>query len=757
MGTTARDHVGTDRDAPVKRQSGGMKIAIKACTPSKEHYLWGDTWYAMGLAKAFHRVGHGCEVHFRDAWDQADTGIDLTIHIKGLAPYQPRPNGVNVIWLISHPELHTPEELNRFDAVFCASRKYFEHIRPRVCVPCFYLPQATDDEIFRPPEPYPARDIDVLFVGNNYYRDRRRQIIDDLMATGKDYDLSIVGLNWRGAIDDRYIKGEYVHPRQLPNLYARAKIVLNDHHCTMCQWGFINDRTYNLAAVKAFQISNEVEGLESLGVATYRTAEDLREQLDHYLAFPEERQWRAEITHQRCRPFNFSEAGRHILDVVDQLRGERPAAPVAHRLPSIHTGGHVGPKVSVVMACHNGQEHLSEALDSILRQTCADWELFLLDDGSTDRTRSIMAEYARRDGRIKPFYFDGNRGPYVRRNFAVKCAAAPFVVIQDADDIMCPRKVERLHAAIASDDRLGVVGSSYRMFLDEFRSEQITDEVPLPATHEQILEAHETQEMWDFSWHGSAIIRKSLFEEIGPYDENPFGADSFWLAKAVEYAKLTGRIRLANIPEFLTLRRIHGDSQTGRLPALDPRGRRAHYWQYCRDRLRQVRDKAASASDLDVAAELRNCVCSDFFTRFKAQIIQWESEPPDGRVVVHWLAKAVLLFNGGYYVSCVRTLAAVEVMDRTAPEHMANVDLLRAMSLYALDRRDECLVYLRRETERHDSPAARQFLHDCIEGGSKADVRQWCAEHAERLNLRIVQVRPVEPQARPSRPAVARK
>ncbi|MHC5163818.1 MAG: glycosyltransferase, partial [Planctomycetota bacterium] len=104
-----------------------------------------------------------------------------------------------------------------------------------------------------------------------------------------------------------------------------------------------------------------------------------------------------------------------------------------------------GPKVSIVMACRNAAEFLAETMDSILAQTLKDWELLATDDGSTDQTRAILESYAAKDARIRLGFFDDQKGPYVRRNFAIKQAKAPFICIQDADDLMATNKLEILY------------------------------------------------------------------------------------------------------------------------------------------------------------------------------------------------------------------------------------------------------------------------------------------------------------------------
>ncbi|HPC94881.1 MAG TPA: glycosyltransferase [Sedimentisphaerales bacterium] len=432
-----------------------------------------------------------------------------------------------------------------------------------------------------------------------------------------------------------------------------------------------------------------------------------------------------------------------------QARASTPAVTVSAP-PAPRTSV---PVVSVVLACRNGEKHLPECLDSILQQTLSEWELLLLDDGSTDGTRGIMEEYAARDARIRPFYFDESAGPYVRRNFAIRQARAPFVSIQDADGIMCPDKLRRLYDAIGGDERLAVVGSFYRKFLDDFTGIESTEAVTLPATHEEILEAYDARSMWDFSWHGSAIVRRTLFEEIGLYDENPFGADSFWLAKVAEYARRTERIRLGNIPEFLTLRRVHSESQVGQLPAMDPRSRRTRYSQYCLRRLQEVVNTVARDPSMDVARALRECTCADFLPRFGAPLAEWEREPIDEGIVVRFLQRATECFRMQQYVSCVQALSALEGMDPELPHRLAHVDLVRALALYGLGQKERCQIYLRREMAHHDNPPARQFYDETFTRGAQVDVQRWAAEHADAVALRITDARPWGPSA-PAGPGV---
>lgn len=541
-----------ERKSPVSEKVTEQKklnLAIKICTPSRQEKGWGDTHFANSLAKAFMKLGHNCEVHPQNEWEQADNHIDIVIHIKGLFRYAPKPYNFNILWIINHPELHTIEEINQFDVVFCASKPYFETLKSNVKIPCFYLPQATDDEVFNPSKNNSTKDIDILFVGNNYYKGRRcRKIVQDVLEAGKQYNLCVVGQGWRNFLDDRYIKAEFVEWGKLPELYARAKIVLNDHQETMRQFGFVNNRTFDLAALKAFQISNYVEGIEEFGIVTYRTPEDLQRKLDYFLHNKNEREEFAQISNKLCEGYTFANAAREILSVISRLFSERNSRKMknngticskiksADMISATHTRGpkadksaldmpsHPHPKVSIITSCYNSKNFLPECLNSIRNQTMHNWELFLLDDGSIDGTKRVIEEYCRIDERIKPYYFQDNKGLYVRINFAIEQADSDFIVIQDADDMMSPDFITKHLQEFEEHPEVDLI------YCDDF----LIDESGKPI---RVIERPEYSDrkmlIKDLFRYGFPIVpfrtcvRSSVFDKIGLFDEQLVIAEDY--------------------------------------------------------------------------------------------------------------------------------------------------------------------------------------------------------------------------------------
>jgi glycosyltransferase involved in cell wall biosynthesis len=101
------------------------------------------------------------------------------------------------------------------------------------------------------------------------------------------------------------------------------------------------------------------------------------------------------------------------------------------------------PAVSVIMPCLDMERYIRDSIDSVLAQTYASWELLVVDDGSTDASRGIAGEYARRDSRIRVLRQEGgSRGASAARNLGLRHAHGEFIALLDADDVWLPNKLE---------------------------------------------------------------------------------------------------------------------------------------------------------------------------------------------------------------------------------------------------------------------------------------------------------------------------
>ena len=299
-----------------QKRPGCSRVAVRICTPSRQSPGWGDTCFGQELADSMTRLGFHADVLFKNEWDHG--GHDISIHIRGVYRHYPKPGTKNILWIISHPELITKDELDSYDLVLCASASFLRHIEPTTSTPCHFLPQAARAAFALRNARLSPGQIDLLFIGNNYaYKEnRRRQIVQDVLDSGHGGSLRVIGRDWNGYLPAAMLLEEYVPQEMLPRFYGMARINLNDHHPAMARDGFINNRTYDLGALGLFQISNPVPGIEELGVVTYANPIDLHHKIEYYLSNEAARKELAALNLERCAGENFDTRAKHILNLV---------------------------------------------------------------------------------------------------------------------------------------------------------------------------------------------------------------------------------------------------------------------------------------------------------------------------------------------------------------------------------------------------------------------------------------------------------
>lgn len=91
-------------------------------------------------------------------------------------------------------------------------------------------------------------------------------------------------------------------------------------------------------------------------------------------------------------------------------------------------------KVSIITPCYNGAKYIKETMDSVISQTYTDWEMLIIDDGSTDESANIVKKYSENDKRIKLIQ-QKNAGSAAARNNGIKKAEGQYIALLDADDI----------------------------------------------------------------------------------------------------------------------------------------------------------------------------------------------------------------------------------------------------------------------------------------------------------------------------------
>ena len=231
---------------------------------------WGDTFFAADLAEALRRLGQEVVVDRRDAYYRETSHLDdVTVTIRGLDTVVPAPGPINLLWVISHPDLVTPEEMSSYDAVFAASIPWARTMSGLSRVGIDPLLQATDPTRFHPVADGPAGH-DVLFGGN--YR-ANRPVVADAISAG--IDLSMYGRGWRDAGLGAHVRGDYLPNDELGTAYAAAGVILCDHWIDMAREGFAANRLFDAVASGARVVSDRVEGLDDVFGPLVRPYQDV--------------------------------------------------------------------------------------------------------------------------------------------------------------------------------------------------------------------------------------------------------------------------------------------------------------------------------------------------------------------------------------------------------------------------------------------------------------------------------------------------
>ena len=197
----------------------------------------------------------------------------------------------------------------------------------------------------------------------------------------------------------------------------------------------------------------------------------------------------------------------------------------------------MNPLISIIMPTYNRAGYIEEALDSIKKQTFTDYEIIVVDDGSTDNTRVILEKHEE----IRCFYVD-HMGIAGARNTAVKAAKGKWIAFCDSDDYWAEDKLQKQVNYLQAHPDCRIVYTKFSNFT----------EIPEDELDERQTELLQTD---DISWYlPSALVDARLFDEIGLFDKKwEPNDDTEWNFRLKFY-----KVNMNHcINEVLYLRRVH--------------------------------------------------------------------------------------------------------------------------------------------------------------------------------------------------------
>jgi glycosyltransferase involved in cell wall biosynthesis len=187
------------------------------------------------------------------------------------------------------------------------------------------------------------------------------------------------------------------------------------------------------------------------------------------------------------------------------------------------------PLVSVVIATYNHGRFLRVAIDSVLSQTFSDFEIIVVDDGSTDDTREVMKPY-QSDRRIK-YIVSEHQGHAPTKNRCLAETTGEYIAFLDADDCWMPTKLEKQLKLFQANSILGVVFTR-RNYIDQL-GERIDLTEPRPYRGSVVRALF----LDNFVCFSSAMVRKEIVQAIGNFDESLcYSIDyDFWLRASLKF------------------------------------------------------------------------------------------------------------------------------------------------------------------------------------------------------------------------------
>ncbi|WP_410772551.1 glycosyltransferase family 2 protein [Fontibacillus sp. BL9] len=250
------------------------------------------------------------------------------------------------------------------------------------------------------------------------------------------------------------------------------------------------------------------------------------------------------------------------------------------------------PRASIIMPVYNNADFVMEAVDSMLGQTYKDFELILIDDGSTDGSASLISRIT--DYRVRRIYHQKNQGLVSTLNEGLGLATGEYIVRMDSDDISMPNRLERQVSFMDQNPDIGLSAAA-------FASSGAERPKVNPANHEEIK-----------TWllfhccicHPLVIMRNDLVQRLGVrYDSNYPHAEDYEL-----WNRLAFETKVANLPDNLLFYRQHSGQVSHRHKAIQD------------ESARRIRQRQFSQLGLELSAEENQIMLDFVFFR----INQWD-------------------------------------------------------------------------------------------------------------------------------------
>ncbi|MBZ5700350.1 MAG: glycosyltransferase family 2 protein [Acidobacteriia bacterium] len=203
------------------------------------------------------------------------------------------------------------------------------------------------------------------------------------------------------------------------------------------------------------------------------------------------------------------------------------------------------PKVSVIIPVYNGGKYIAATLETVFAQTFRDFEVIVINDGSSDGTEQVLSPYR---GRIV-YLLNDHGGPALSRNRGLDAASGTHIAFLDADDLWHPEKLEKQVACAEAHPEYGIITTDAAVFDGTgilATSSKAGKHIPSGFVLEHLL--------FD-NWIGTscAMVRRECFEKVGKFDEERFVWGEDWIM----WMRIAAHYPVYFLDEVLVQYRVH--------------------------------------------------------------------------------------------------------------------------------------------------------------------------------------------------------
>ena len=204
--------------------------------------------------------------------------------------------------------------------------------------------------------------------------------------------------------------------------------------------------------------------------------------------------------------------------------------------------------VSIIMPAYNSSRWISDSIQSVLDQYYEQWELLIVDDGSTDNTKNLLNIFLT-DKRIK-YYYQENSGPAVARNYGISKASGKYLAFLDSDDLWKPNKLEMQFNHLNKNSDCCLIHTNYSIFEYNTQTSKPFQQTPWFSNWDE----NERLLMFDTIGTLTVLTETQLIKNLGGFKNDFYGTEDWDL-----WIRVSKEGKISKLNDDTAYYRIHPD------------------------------------------------------------------------------------------------------------------------------------------------------------------------------------------------------